>query len=213
VFSHNSFPELYWRRDPASPSLYILPSGFQPLRQILGNALTEVIEDIHALQHFIESSHVDCSDPISVRSLDNKQASIESRLYWCVHTTDPGSGLLKSCVFVLYLCAYMLFTGVWASSFIPSHVSCRLLRVLQCTDDDASWTVHRNVLLWCVMVGGTFSKPGKTRSEYANLLSQSQLTALTLSWSDTEAILATFIWSTKLFRSRAKAFWDQAKTI
>ena len=174
--------------------------------------MIEVIEDLHALQNFIENSHIDCLDPMSVIRLDNQQASIESRLYWAAHTMDPKSGVGESCVLVLYICAYMLFTGVWASSFIPSHISSRLLRILQCTRGEASWISQRSALLWCIMVGGTFSNSDKVQSEYADLLRQSQLTALSLSLSDTEASLVAFIWSTKLFHSRAKTFWDKTRS-
>lgn len=169
--------------------------------------MIEVIEDIHALQHFRETSDVDCADTVSVIHLDNHQAWIESRLYWCLQAADKGNGMLTSCVLASYLCAYMLFTGVWASSFIPTHISVKLLPILQRVSNDVSWIGHENVLLWCMMVGGTFSQPGVMRSEYVMLRHQIGSPTFPPSWTEMETLLRSFIWSTKLFDSPGQAYW------
>jgi hypothetical protein len=170
--------------------------------------MVEVIEDLNALQVFRETSDVDCSDPISVMRLDNHQAWIESRLYWCFQSADPDNGMMMSCILTLSLCAYMMFTSVWASTFIPSHISNKLLRILQQVDNDASWIGHQDALLWCLMVGGTFSPPSTTRAEYVTLLRRLALPRLN-SWAEMEEFLEAFIWSPKLFCSMAKNFWDE----
>lgn len=207
ALSHDIFPELYWNRDPFLSSLYTLPAGFLPLRYIFGAELAEVIEDLHALQVFRETSDIDCSDPISVMRLDNHQAWIESRLYWCFQAADAENGMVTSSILTLYLCAYMMFTSVWASTFIPSHISNKLLRILQRADNDTSWISHQDVLLWCLMVGGTFSRPSAIQSEYVTLLRRLAPARLD-SWPEMEEFLEAFIWSPKLFCSMAKTFWD-----
>jgi hypothetical protein len=167
--------------------------------------MVEVLEDIHALQHLRDSSDLNCTDVVSVLQIDNHQASVESRLYWCLRATEKENGVLTSCVLTSYLCAFMLFTDVWANPFIPSHVASKLLYVLQGVKGDASWFGHEDILLWCTVVGGAFSQPGPTRTEYAILLHQ---LALPWSWPEMEKLLRKFFWSTKLFSTAGKAFWD-----
>lgn len=64
--------------------------------------MIEILEDLHALQHFRDTSDADCTDSVSVIHLDNHQAWIESRLYWCSQVTDKDDGMLMSCVLTSY---------------------------------------------------------------------------------------------------------------
>lgn len=207
-FSHDSFPELHWGRNPFLSSVYMLPPGFEPLRHVFGGDLVKVVQDIYALQHYRESSIVDLDDPTSLLHLDNHQASIESRLYSQFLTTDESSGALAGCILALYLCTYMLFSEVWAGHFIPSHMSANLLRILRDTKKSNLWETNRDAMLWCTIVGGTFAQLGVTRSEYILLLHQSGYGTLPSAWKETESFLEKFLWSKKLFYRPGKAFWD-----
>jgi hypothetical protein len=207
-FSHDVFPELHWGRNPFLSSIYTLPPGFEPLRHALGNDLVRVIEDVYALQHLRESSDIDLDDSTSIIQLDNYQAWVESRLYSHFLAADENNGVLTSCILALYLCAYMLFTEIWAGHFIPSHISSNLLRVLRDAKKSILWESHKDAMLWCTIVGGTFAQLGVTRSEYILLLHQCGYGTLPSAWKETENFLENFLWSKKVFYVPGKAFWD-----
>ncbi|EHK49312.1 hypothetical protein TRIATDRAFT_176093, partial [Trichoderma atroviride IMI 206040] len=207
-FSHDIFPELHWGRNPFLSSMYMLPTGFEPLRHVFGSDLVKVVEDIYALQHYRESSIVDLGDSPSLLHLDNYQASIESRLYSHFLTTGESNGILAGCILALYLCTYMLFSEVWAGHFIPSHMSSNLLRVLRDAKKSILWDTNRDAMLWCTIVGGTFAQQGVTRSEYILLLHQSGYGTLPSAWKETESFLEQFLWSKRVFYGPGRAFWD-----
>jgi hypothetical protein len=128
-----------------------LPPAFEPSKQALGNEVVQILEDIHALQHLIETTeNVDRNDPVSIAQLDNHQAWIKSRLQKCLAVAENGNGMLVSCILASYLYAYMLFTGIWAAVFIPAKISGKLLRVLECVNVDTSWKGHEDIFFWCV---------------------------------------------------------------
>ncbi|EHK21604.1 uncharacterized protein TRIVIDRAFT_128252, partial [Trichoderma virens Gv29-8] len=207
-FNHDVFPELHWGRNPFLSSIFTLPPGFEPLRQVFGDDLVKVIEDIYALQHLRESSDMNLDDSTSIIHMDNYQAWMESRLYSHFLAADEDDEIVICCIFTLYLCAYMLFTEIWAGHFIPSHISAKLLRVLRHAKRDVLWESHKDALLWCTIVGGTFAQLGVTRSEYILLLHQSGDATLSSDWKETESFLGNFIWSNKVFYTPGKAFWE-----
>ncbi|KAL7929218.1 hypothetical protein V8C35DRAFT_331888 [Trichoderma chlorosporum] len=207
-FNHYIFPELHWGRNPFLSSIYALPPGFEPLRETFGDDLVVVIEDIYALQHLRESSEMDLDDLTSIIHMDNYQAWMESRLYSRFLVTDEDIEIVTCCILTLYLCAYMLFTEIWAGHFIPSHISAKLLRVLRHAKRDVLWESHKDALLWFTIVGGTFAELGVTRSEYILLLHQSRDDSLPSDWKQTESFLGNFLWSDKVFYTAGKAFWE-----
>ncbi|KAL7949765.1 hypothetical protein V8C42DRAFT_362086 [Trichoderma barbatum] len=207
-FNHDVFPELHWGRNPFLSSIYTLPPGFEPLRHAFGDDLIRVIEDIYALQHLRESSEIDLDDSTSIIHMDNYQASVESRLYSHFLAAGEDNEIVICCILTLYLCAYMLFTEIWAGHFIPSHISAKLLRVLRRVKRDVLWETHRDALLWCTIVGGTFAQLGVTRSEYILLLHQSGYGTLPSDWKETESFLGSFLWPNKVFYVPGKAFWE-----
>ncbi|KAM6480497.1 hypothetical protein HDV62DRAFT_398944 [Trichoderma sp. SZMC 28011] len=207
-FNHKTFPELHWGRNPFLSSIYTLPPGFEPLKHAFGDDLVTVIEDVYALQHFRESSDMDLDDSTSLIHMDNYQAWVESRLFSHFLATDEDNEVVLCCILTLYLCAYMLFTDIWAGHFIPSHISAKLLRALRQVRRDVLWEGHKDALLWCTIVGGTFAQLGVTRSEYILLLHQSGYDAVFPDWKETESFLGNFIWSNKVFHTAGKAFWE-----
>jgi hypothetical protein len=206
-FSHETFPELHWGRDPFLSSLYMLPSGFERLRCELGDKMVQIIEDIHAFQHFMETTDIDQNDIISITQLDNQQAWIESRLYDCFVIVDKEQGMIERCIILAsYLCAYTLFMGIWSNRFIPARLSVMLLHALRQAYEDREWVRYRYVLLWCTVMGGTFSQP-EVKPEYYGVLQQSGYPTFTTTWNEMETLLEKFLWSKKVYHSLGEAFW------
>lgn len=140
---------------------------------------------------------MDLDDSTSIIHMDNYQAWVESRLYSHFLAADENNEIVICCILTLYLCPYMLFTEIWAGHFIPSHISAKLLRVLRQARRDVLWEDHKDALLWCTVVGGTFAQLGVTRSEYILLLHQSGYYTLPSDWKETESFLGIFSGRTK----------------
>ncbi|KAF2098962.1 hypothetical protein NA57DRAFT_66183 [Rhizodiscina lignyota] len=210
ILSHGIFPELEWRRDPFCFSLYTLPAGFGIHSELFPEELIEILEDIHALQQIRSLTDMH-GDAVSVQQLDNQQAWIESRLYYCYRATDRTDFVLLGCVMAAYLCTYMLFAEIWGGQWIPSFCSSQLLRALQLTENSSYWDGHEDLLVWLLVTGGAFAQPAFNRSEYTVLLHGSHhagIAPFLSSWPDVQDILQNFIWSERLFSARGKAFWE-----
>jgi hypothetical protein len=80
IVDHTTFVELQWRRDPFSPDLFILPSGFQALSHLLNDEFVEVLKDIHGMQCIRGSPDFSPDDALTIAHIDNHQASVESRI-------------------------------------------------------------------------------------------------------------------------------------
>lgn len=215
VFSIDQFPDILWERDPSLSFLYTLPPGFESRKDLLGDGLINTLCDIHALQQIREFSDPTVKYTMSIQEQDNQQAWIEEQLFaYLQFARQSDNTILICCILASYICAYCIFSEVWASPFtcyIPAHLSSQLLRQLQNTEDDQLWIGNEDMLLWILMAGATFSQPGVARSEYAILLHGSlrdSFDTFLSSWNETEAILQRFFWSTKWFSSRTSAFWE-----
>lgn len=169
------------------------------------------LEDIHALLLIREWNNIDRDDAVSVQHLDNQQAWIESRLYYCYHAADQTHIQLVSCIIAAYLCTYTLFADVWGGELIPAYSACQLLRTLQFAEHGECWMGHEDLFVWLLMVGGSFSQPGIIRSEFGVLLHGSNhagIVPLLSSWYNVQQTLQSFIWSEKLFSACGKTFWE-----
>lgn len=115
IVDHTTFAELQWRRDPFSPSYFRLSPGFQARSHLLTEEFIEVLEDIHALQCIRDFSRSTSRDILLMASINNHQASIQSRLERLVGL----SSILDCCCLAAYLCSSMLCCKVWCALVIP----------------------------------------------------------------------------------------------
>ena len=115
IVNHTTFTELQWTRDPFSPSYFRLPPGFQARSHLLTEEFIEVLEDIHALQCIREFSRSTSRDILLMASINNHQASIQSRLEGLLGL----SSILDCCRLAAYLCSSMLCCKVWCALVIP----------------------------------------------------------------------------------------------
>ncbi|KAJ5523743.1 N-ethylmaleimide reductase [Penicillium frequentans] len=208
VVDHTTFSELQWRRDPFSPSYFILPPGFQSQSYLLDRDFVEVLKDVSALQCIRDSALFSREDVISMAHIDNHQASIQSRLM----SLPTCSLVAECCHLAAYLCSTMLRCRIWRASTIPSHLSLQLLCKLQQANDDSIWDGRPGLLAWLLHIGGSFAPLGTIRSEYVALLQinrRTRLRGLYTSWPELLEILKQFIWSDKAFMSQVKAFWEE----
>ncbi|KAJ5909808.1 N-ethylmaleimide reductase [Penicillium tannophilum] len=208
IVDHTTFSELQWRRDPFSPSYFILPPGFQSQSYLMDRDFVEVLKDVSALQCIRDSGLFSTEDVISMAHIDNHQASIQSRLM----SLPTCSLVAECCHLAAYLCSTMLRCKIWRASTIPSHLSLQLLCKLQQANDDSIWDGRPDLLAWLLHIGGAFAPVGTIRSEYAALLQinrRTRLRGLYTSWPELLEILKQFIWSDKAFRSQVKAFWEE----
>ena len=124
IVDHTTFVELHWQRDPFVQNFYQLPSGLQPLRDMLGQDFVTVLEDVHALQIIRNRARLhQTPDPLEIAYINNHQASIQSRLF----SLAGRSSLLECVRLAAYLCSSMLCCRVWCGRLIPvrqdSHAS------------------------------------------------------------------------------------------
>lgn len=115
IVDHTTFAELRWRRDPFTPSAFILPPGFQRTSYLLTNEFVELLRDIHALQCIRDFACFTDGDVMSMVQVDNHQASIQSRLVSLLTT----SSFLDCCHLAAYLCSTMLRCKIWRDSAVP----------------------------------------------------------------------------------------------
>lgn len=212
IFNHDVFSELSWKRDPFLSWLYVAPVGFQNMAGRLGAQLMGIIEDINALQVMRDSTDWSM-DTFSLVHIDNQQAWIESRLYWCRKTAGGNDEPVDCCVLAAYLCTYVLYADTWRNSMIPSHCSAQLLEILQRSAEAPAdvWDGNDELLLWVLMIGGAFIPRGPITNEYYRILLEGfrgRLKPLTQSWEQVESTLCRFVWSDKIFKERCRAFWE-----
>ncbi|KAJ5662159.1 uncharacterized protein N7477_009775 [Penicillium maclennaniae] len=200
---HTTFPELQWKRDPFSPKLFTLPSGFQPQAHLLGEEFVEVLKDVFALQCIRDSTFFGKEDVITISYIDNHQASIQPRL-----VSLPTVSLVSDfCHLAAYLCLTMLRCKTWRTSTIP------LLHKLQQAIDDLVWNDRPDLLAWLLHIGGALAPSGAIRSVYVEILQSehgSRLQDLYKSWPELLELLRQFIWSDKASKSQVKAFWNES---
>ncbi|KAI9708117.1 MAG: hypothetical protein M1820_004321 [Bogoriella megaspora] len=199
--SHETFVELAWQRDPLRSSIFEIPPGFVASADLLEPDFLSVVKDIRALQMIRDATDVDHNDAVTIMHLDNHQASIESRLYDLVK--DPlrfHNPTLYCCLNAAYICSYMLFTEVWGSSLIPSHLTVRLLEYLQYVPTQQRVGRHWTLFLWLVCLGGTFAQSNPEQPEFGQLLRQHmEAKPSFMGGADLERLLQHFVWSKKTF--------------
>lgn len=215
---HETFAELFWRRDPLLPSIYTFPPGFSVIRHLMSEGLITTFEDILGLQLLRE--HADGPEPwdvVAFMHIDNAQAWIESRLWQ--RTPSERTTLLDCCRLAAYLCTFWLFVEIWGgvTSSVSTHVSTQLAQKLQQASDwpvCLDWEGRHELLAWVLFVGGCFSPNSLLRSEYTALLHGTYSDILQPWFRDWEALLQVlqrFIWSQKVFGSRAQVFWEECR--
>lgn len=217
VFDHAMFPELSWTRDPFLGPSPTAPCGFEEQAALLSADFLSLVQDIYALQLSCDSVLGVMRDAVTLRSLDNQQAWIESRLYWCWKNTayeGDGATLERCCVLAAYICTYALHTETWEASLIPAHCSARLLDALQETyNGTTAWLDHQDLVLWLVVTGGSFAAVGECRREYVALLNGvcwERLDHCVTSWPSLELILQRFIWSQRTIMPVCRRFWEES---
>lgn len=201
---------MLWHRDALAPEIFVLPSGFQSRVDVLGEELTRVFEDIHALKMIRDSAVYDPEDTASMVDMDNQQASVQSRLCGL-----PGlSPLAELCRLAGYLTASLLCCKIWRLSLVPNHVSAQMLQAGRQVDDSI-WTGHFDLLAWLLYLGGALAAPGIVRKDYILLIRRqhaSKLATLIRSWSDLVAIMEQFIWSEKAISPLIQMFWEEVQS-
>lgn len=127
IIDHTTFCELQWKRDPFTPTLFVLPPGFQKRANLFPEDFVEVLKDIHALQCVQDLPGYSCQHPIEMLHVDNHQASIGSRLV----DLPKLSPIIEACHLAAYLGACMLCCKVWRHSVIPVRDLSRASALLQ----------------------------------------------------------------------------------
>ena len=170
------------------------------------------MKDIKALQAIRDGTEVDQRDAVSIMHLDNHQASVESRLYDIGKDPQESENpALYSCIVAAYLCTYMLFTDVWSSGRIPSHLTSRLLGTLRSSRIIDRRIEHWSLFLWVTCIGGTFATSGNKQREYSLLLNQQiKFRASELTESGLHDILQNFVWSEKTFGKRLTVLMQES---
>ncbi|KAI1271670.1 hypothetical protein F5Y07DRAFT_382310 [Xylaria sp. FL0933] len=208
IVDHTTFPELHWTREKLSPSLFRIPPGFQSRSNLFAEEFIEVLEDVHALQGYRDTTpEYKCEVPM-MEFINNHSASIQSRLV-AIPSLSP---VMSCCNLAAYLCSVMMCCKVWCAPVIPSHISSQLLRELQQANEDPIWNSHPELLLWLLYTGGTFAPTGTVRSSYIALLrlnNASRFRNMFTSWPELLGILEQFIWSEKAFKFPGKALWEE----
>ncbi|KAL5336855.1 hypothetical protein BJX70DRAFT_371325 [Aspergillus crustosus] len=206
VYSHTTFSELQWIRDPFVPNFFRLPPGFSTRSSLFTPEFIEVLEDLHALQCIREVPYYSKADIMLMMHVNNHTASIQSRLVGL-----PRSGIVQECCHLAaYHCSVMLCCHIWCALVIPSHISAQLLHKLQQSSDDVIWDDHPELLLWLLYVGGAFTSPGSVRSEYIALIRLNNGTrsrGLYEMWPELRELLEQFIWSEKAFLRAVKGLY------
>ena len=211
IVSHDTFAELYWRRDFLLSSIFQLPTGFELYKNVLGNDFSEVVKDIKALQTMREGIDTNWGDPVSIMHLDNQQASIESRLYELGKSpTRLVNPALYCSNHAAYLCTYSLFTEVWASAMIPTRLTCDLLETLRASDVEVLMLEYIDLFTWIICTGGCFAGSEQIQTEFALLLScHIQKQGLRVDETGILPILRDFIWSDTYFGTQWTQFWNK----
>ncbi|KAL3479278.1 hypothetical protein BJX99DRAFT_268676 [Aspergillus californicus] len=222
-YTHATFSELHWTRDPFVPSFFHLPPGFQSRYDLLIPELIEVLEDLHALQcirelpvphnpNYNSNYTTKDSDAMLMARINNHTASIQSRLVSLPRFSD----LQECCRLAAYICSVMLCCQIWGGLVIPHQISTTLLITLQRTLSDPKniWTQHPDLLIWLLYIGGAFAPRGPIRDGYINLLRScsnngARLGALYRSWSELLAILRRFIWSDRGILGPVRGVWEE----
>ncbi len=115
IIDHMTFAELQWRRDPFTPTFFVLAPGFQKIDHLFAEDFIEVLKDIHALQCLTDLPGYSCQNPVEMLRVDNQQASIGSRLV----DLPKLSAFTEACYLAAYLSACMLCCKVWRHSVMP----------------------------------------------------------------------------------------------
>ncbi|KAL2108300.1 hypothetical protein VUR80DRAFT_3982 [Thermomyces stellatus] len=208
IASHTTFPELQWTRSKFSPDSLRLSPGFRSRAHLLTPELTEVLEDIQALQYIREVPFFSDGDVELMESINNQIASIQSRLASLVDL----SPMQECCRLAAYLSSVMLCCTPWCVHVIIPHISSRLLRELLQAHKDPAWDKNPELLLWILYMGGAFSPQGIIRAGYVVLLRSNhapRFGGLYNAWPELLAILRQFTWSDKAFMAQVKALWEE----
>ncbi|EHK43626.1 hypothetical protein TRIATDRAFT_149068 [Trichoderma atroviride IMI 206040] len=208
IVDHTTFAELQWKRDPFASAYFALAPGFQRKSHLFDENFLEVLKDIHALQCVQDLPRYSCQNPVEMLRVDNQQASIGSRLV----DLPKLSTTMEACYLAAYLSACMLCCKVWRHSVMPSHISQRLLKTLQESNEDPFWDENLDLFIWMLYMGGCFSPRGAIHSEYKALLKtnhESRFKGMYHSLEDLMEILHDFIWSEKAYRMQLDKFWEE----
>lgn len=160
-FCLEMFPDLYWERDHSSSSIFHLPPGLEQSNDILSLNFRTVLEDLYGVSLYVYDHSSDCEsmETTAKIQMDNQQAWIESRLV-NLQQEAQTLGLVAECIrLAALICAYCLDMSTWASNFIPSQLSQKLLLNLQHTISFCLWEARTGVFLWLILVGFHAARP------------------------------------------------------
>lgn len=150
--THLNLVQVRWQREEALPQRLFPdpPDGFLRLLNILPKDLVDCVMDITQLQSTVQSA----KDPMAKRILlSNMQASIESRLATCA--SDSSSAIPRCCSLALLIVCFFSFTDTWGDALIPCRLSDMICVALQESITSLDWSGHRNLQMWCFLVGVT----------------------------------------------------------
>ena len=211
-FTYDSFQHLEEPRFLYDRSERALPSGFEPIHELLPPELTEIIEDIQDLQETVESTESKTRKSRVLLMIDNMQASIESRLVCLVVQTRNMGPIVESCRLACYICCFITFAEIWNGSFILEEIANELAKVLLETQDDVCWDACRDLQLWLLCVGGVYAVGPSLQARHEEMLKNilPHLNTGCGSWEDVQDILRTFLWPEWVLQQRAKEVWTRA---
>lgn len=115
IASHTTFPELRWARSKSPPGSLHLPPGFQSRAHLLTPELTEVFEDVQALQHIREAPGFTGDYAELMAGINNHMASIQSRLAGL----SDLSPVQECCRLAAYMSSAMLCCTICCALVIP----------------------------------------------------------------------------------------------
>lgn len=214
TLTREDFPEFLWGT-AFKVGWSRLPVGFKSIRELLGDAISIMLQDLYVLQRASEDLDDLEIDSDRVHDVDNKQACLEARIQEGLQSTTDQDGLVACILLAAYLFSYCLFTGIWDGTTLPQMLSGRLLHALQTMITPAVWKEHDQVLFWCTVVGGTLSPSATTRMGYVAILQSSSRPwsgSFIDEWDVIQPILSRFLWSKKRFGNRGKRFWESSSS-
>lgn len=180
------------------------PTGFATSAHLLGTEFLIIAADVSTL-YADRQAWLTCQGPTS---LDDVQAELEGRIHDLRRATTDD--LLLCCLIASQLCVYGFWDGVWNSTLIPRELSMKMLHHLRrCELSDVARDPH--LFFWLLCVGRAFAIEASVRCGLEELrLEWQHATGLApLTWSESDEILATFIWSDVLYCPARGWFWER----
>lgn len=124
-----------------------VPPGISAHWDVIPDKLLTCYENIVDL----DAAVVDKVHPF--RSVDDMQASIESRLANLADLCNAFNVAAECSRLAAYICCYTAYVEVWKNFLIPCRCASLLLDALVSSFDDMIWAKRRDLQLWFFLVG------------------------------------------------------------